>query len=203
MYAYANVHDVSWGTKGDSKAHTLGSAKHVASEDSKDVKEVELELPDENQGDEANRLYQQQLANLAKPAKEEEESRIPSFLARPKTTDQEESFKRYRTVILILWTSTNLLLVLLMTSSEVEAAMIKSSKSLLNPYLVLLFYSTVVFSGIKFLGLLWFVLFQKIFDRRETIEAAHVGNVTAKRPEFKATVSSNMDMSVLSMPQVQ
>jgi chitin synthase len=38
-----NLHDVSWGTKGDSSASkALGSAKKVASEDGQDMYEVEL-----------------------------------------------------------------------------------------------------------------------------------------------------------------
>lgn len=43
MYAMCNLHDVSWGTKGDNgAAKDLGGAKKVADKDGKDVYEVEL-----------------------------------------------------------------------------------------------------------------------------------------------------------------
>src|SRR5260370_39749460 len=43
MYAMCNLHDVSWGTKGDNGASKdLGGAKKVTSKDGSDMFEVEL-----------------------------------------------------------------------------------------------------------------------------------------------------------------
>ena len=43
MYAMCNLHDVSWGTKGDNGASKdLGGAKKVANKDGQDMYEVEL-----------------------------------------------------------------------------------------------------------------------------------------------------------------
>ncbi len=42
MYAMCNLHDVSWGTKGDNGATKLGGAKKVTGKDGSDMYEVEL-----------------------------------------------------------------------------------------------------------------------------------------------------------------
>lgn len=43
MYAMCNLHDVSWGTKGDNgSSKDLGGAKKITGKDGKDMYEVEL-----------------------------------------------------------------------------------------------------------------------------------------------------------------
>ena len=192
VYAMSNIHDVSWGTKGDTKAHTLGSAKPVGAKKDDEPPQVELELPDADQVAEANRIYEQQLASLALPSEATKESGFlgwRNWFPRPPIPDEEENFKRYRTVILWLWATTNLAVVLVFTNGFIEDAMMTSSGLKLNPYVIFLFYATVGFAAIKLLGLVWHLLFQRLFDRRETVRAEYLGNVLAKRPAFRSQAS--------------
>jgi len=83
VYAFANVHDVSWGTKGDNKVSTdLG----VVQASGGNKNEVEVAIPTENK--DINAGYEDALHVLrTKPPKEEEK----------KERDQEDYYRSFRT----------------------------------------------------------------------------------------------------------
>lgn len=71
IYAFCNLHDVSWGTKGDNgAAKDLGAAK-VKTKDGEDVVEVEMPIDNED----VERLWNQAREELATPFTEPKERR--------------------------------------------------------------------------------------------------------------------------------
>ena len=73
IYAFCNLHDVSWGTKGDNGASKdLGAAKKVE-KDGKEMAEVALPTKEED----VEALWQQARSELRVPAKEVREKRSP------------------------------------------------------------------------------------------------------------------------------
>jgi len=98
VYAFANVHDVSWGTKGDNKVETdLGTVQAAG----KNKNEVEVVVPTEQK--DINAAYEDALHLLEqKPPKVDQ--------TRDATTKQEDYYRSFRTNVLLVWTLTNGLL---------------------------------------------------------------------------------------------
>jgi chitin synthase len=96
VYQFCNIHDVSWGTKGDNKAPTdLGVA--IIGRNN----EVEVVVP--TQQKDINAAYQDALQVLAQ--------KPPMSMQKPdKITMQEDNRLAFRTTVLTVWTMTNGLL---------------------------------------------------------------------------------------------
>jgi chitin synthase len=95
---FANVHDVSWGTKGDNKVSTDLGAATVGG---KNKNEVEVVIPTEQK--DINAAYEDALHVIAeKPPKVEQK--------RDASTKQEDYYKNFRTNVLLAWTLSNGLL---------------------------------------------------------------------------------------------
>jgi chitin synthase len=92
---FANVHDVSWGTKGDNKVQTdLGTVQAAG----KNKNEVEVVVPTEQK--DINAAYEDALHVLQqKPPKVEQK--------RDDATKQEDYYRSFRTNVLLVWTLTN------------------------------------------------------------------------------------------------
>lgn len=95
---FANVHDVSWGTKGDNKVQTdLGTVQAAG----KNKNEVEVVVPTEQK--DINAAYEDAIHVLQqKPDKVEQ--------PRDAATKQEDYYRSFRTNVLLVWTLTNGLL---------------------------------------------------------------------------------------------
>ena len=140
IYAFCNLHDVSWGTKGDNGASKdLGQAKKVE----KDGKEMaEVALPTKQEDVEA--LWQQARQELRVPHKETAEKRSPET----KRADEDRNFRWVlvrsglmpRTNVVLLFLGCNMAMILLFTSSVFTDWISKefsvASSSTFNPYLV-------------------------------------------------------------------
>jgi len=104
VYAFNNWHDVSWGTKGSDKNDALPSA--TVSKGEKD--EVVVEEIDKPQED-IDQLFEQTVRRALAPHKEEEEV---------EAKDLEDSYKSFRTMLVISWLFSNCLLAVVITSEN-------------------------------------------------------------------------------------
>ncbi|KAF7362316.1 Chitin synthase [Mycena venus] len=98
VYAFANVHDVSWGTKGDNKVSTdLGTVS--AKKDNKN--EVEAVVPTSE--NDINAAYEDAIHVL--------NTKAPKADSKPDAaTQQEDYYRTFRTNVLLAWTLSNGLL---------------------------------------------------------------------------------------------
>ncbi|KAF9269343.1 glycosyltransferase family 2 protein [Marasmius fiardii PR-910] len=136
VYAFANVHDVSWGTKGDNKVSTdLG----VVKVSSGNKNEVEVVIPTENK--DINAGYEDALHVLrTKPPKEEKK----------KERDQEDYYRSFRTNVLLAWTLSNALLgaVIVQANGKPDQGAQNSVKG----YMTFLLFSVAGLAFIRFVG---------------------------------------------------
>jgi chitin synthase len=104
VYAFNNWHDVSWGTKGSDKAEALPSAVVQKGEKNEAVVE-EIEKDQED----IDSQFEQTVRRALAPFKEEEA---------PETKDLEDSYKSFRTGLVVSWLFSNILLVVVITSDN-------------------------------------------------------------------------------------
>lgn len=98
MYAMCNLHDVTWGTKGDNGAvKNLGGAKKVKSDDGKEMMEVELPTARED----IERLW-----NASRNALK---MKLPSEKQhRDAVTKQADHDRNSRTNVVLAWVGSNM-----------------------------------------------------------------------------------------------
>ncbi|KAG6375949.1 glycosyltransferase family 2 protein [Boletus reticuloceps] len=138
VYAFANVHDVSWGTKGDNTVSTdLGVVTVGLNEN-----EVEVAVPTTET--DINAAYEDAIHVLStKPPK-----------ADPKVdpaTQQEDYYKTFRTNVLLVWTLTNALLAAVVVSATPTPGSGKSSQTV-NGYLSFILFSVAGLALVRFVG---------------------------------------------------
>lgn len=107
VYAFNNWHDVSWGTKGSDKAEALPSANIQKGEKNEAVvEEIEKEQED------IDSQFEATVRRALAPFKEEEEI---------EKADVEDSYKSFRTGLVISWLFSNILLVIVITSDNFDS----------------------------------------------------------------------------------
>jgi hypothetical protein len=107
VYAFSNWHDVSWGTKGSDKAEALPSAKSEKAADGKNtvIEEVDLAQADIDSNFEVT--VKRALQPYVAPPEKEEKS-------------LDDSFKSFRTNLLVAWIFSNLVLIIVVTSDQFD-----------------------------------------------------------------------------------
>jgi chitin synthase len=152
VYAFCNLHDVSWGTKGDNgNSQDLGAVKSSKGKDGKDM--IEVEVPSDK--NDINAGYDRFVRALKEPRPEEKKKRDAK-------TKQEDYFRNFRTQVILWWMFTNAMLVIVMTSELLSVTIFKAllpdyetnrlQGQDINPYLKFIFWSNVGLSGFRFIG---------------------------------------------------
>jgi len=140
VYAFANVHDVSWGTKGDNTvAKDLGT---VATGKSGKSGQVEAEVPTDEK--DINALYEDAIHVLnTKPPKEESK---PSA-----STQQEDYYSTCRTNVLLALVLTNGLHGAAISATNSKASIGGANKAV-NGYMLFLLASVAGLAFVRFVG---------------------------------------------------
>ena len=107
VYAFSNWHDVSWGTKGSDKAEALPSAHTKKGADGKTTVIEEVDKPQADVDSQFEQTVKRALAPYVAPPED-------------KSKTLEDSYKSFRTKLVISWIFSNALLVVGITSASVE-----------------------------------------------------------------------------------
>ena len=104
VYSFSNWHDVSWGTKGSDKADALPSAVTKKGPDGKSATIEEVDKPQADVDSQFESTVKRALAPYVAPPEDKGKS-------------LEDSYKSFRTKLVVAWIFSNALLVVFITSS--------------------------------------------------------------------------------------
>jgi len=140
VYAFANVHDVSWGTKGDNKVSTDLGVVSVGKGANKN--EVEVAVPTAET--DINAAYEDAIHVLSTKPPKEEKKVDPA-------TQQEDYYKTFRTNVLMVWVLSNALLAAIVVEATPKAGSGGASTAV-NGYMSFILFSVAGLAFIRFLG---------------------------------------------------
>jgi len=144
VYAFNNWHDVSWGTKGSDKNDALPSAT-VSKGEKNEVVVEEIEKPQED----IDQLFEQTVRRALAPYQEVEEA---------EAKDLEDSYKTFRTMLVISWLFSNCLLAVVITSDNFNnVGLGQKTSDRTAAFFRFLLYATAALSVVRFIGFLWFL----------------------------------------------
>ncbi|KAJ1344265.1 hypothetical protein BSLG_001405 [Batrachochytrium salamandrivorans] len=140
VYAFCNLHDVSWGTKGDNKPTEPAAAVHAQKTESGD-QVVTVDLP-VNQTD-IDAHYNLFLKEL-RPNPGVDVA-LKRELRKRNGMDQEDYFRAFRTQVVLFWLLSNVVLVAVFTTSQIalQLGVDSSNPKAFNPFLTTILVRTI------------------------------------------------------------
>lgn len=155
IYAFCNIDDVSWGTKGDTGAQDLGTAK--AKEDGT----FSVSIPVSTE--EINKLYLKELDKIKTPEPEEKEK---------KPVSNEDYYKYVRSMTVLVWMLTNFVIIAVVLetgglSDFVEEDDTDNKTKRLKIFLTVILWIVCFTALFRFIGCIWY-LFLRMFKRKRT-----------------------------------
>jgi len=155
VYAFCNLHDVSWGTKGSDKAEALPSVSSSKSKDA-EVAVVEDKTPVQADVDAAFK------ETVTRAVTKVDTKEVPE---KPNLDDQNKTF---RTRLVAVWMLSNVALSIAienvngLTSTDASADQARLHKKQ-NTYFSFILYSTFGLSAIRFTGCLFYFVKRNLF----------------------------------------
>jgi len=154
VYAFCNLHDVSWGTKGSDKAEALPS---VSSKKGKDEEAAVVEDMHKVQEDIDTAFKETVNRAVAKLDKKEE-------VEKPNMDDENRTF---RTRLVAMWMLSNAALAIVIenisgintNAEQVE----KELRTRQNTYFTFILWATFGLSAVRFIGCLWYFFKRNLF----------------------------------------
>ena len=156
VYAFCNLHDVSWGTKGDNKAAEPTAPVHTKTENG--VETATVDLPT-NQGDiDSNYdiFIKAVRPTFASIEADKKAAKLKSSIS------QEDYFRSFRTRLVLFWIVSNAALVAILTTPEITRLLgIDFTTGDFNPYLTFILWSVAGLTLIRFAGSIMYIVLQR------------------------------------------
>ncbi|WPK23849.1 hypothetical protein PUMCH_001099 [Australozyma saopauloensis] len=151
IYAFCNIDDVSWGTKGDTGAKDLGAAK-VREDGTFDVNIPVLQ-------EEINQSYLNQLEKIKKPQEEAKSSSKPS---------NEDYYAFIRSMTVLVWMFSNFLIVALVLETggfnQLDSRPTTGKENRSEIFLTVILWTVAFMAAFRFIGCVFYLIL-RFFDK--------------------------------------
>jgi chitin synthase len=144
IYAFCNLHDVTWGTKGATANESDSNPIQMVT-DASGVAVFVVDIPTDE--DDVNVSWNSNAKVLEKNKSRRQELKKK----RDEKTKQEDGTREFRTKVVLFWIFCNMLLIFIFTN-DYSLRLLYPQDVTINPYLGFLFWSVAILSFIRFIG---------------------------------------------------